>query len=312
MGNNSSVPSALPTPTHTSTHSSHTFSSPHRSISVSPLKPSTFVSITKASSKSSSHGPSLTRTDEYCTWDWEKETSSCSLLTFTADVPNPFTIPTPTGGYETSEASFSFPHYTCTDLICIDSVASDYGYSLCLATSPTDFWPPAETWSWSEASTTDEWETITPTCDPVFDWENCPGPTPKYSDSLSEVWPTLTWDWPTETSSDCDTTESSVKSSTSAENCEFDVDCWTSVHYTIQKSRHTPSATITKHSYSYRSTSTKRTSTSTTSDCDFWDEDCTPAPTGEPTTWEWNPDPWTGHTVSTKVPSPRQSAEAKK
>ncbi|KAI1427754.1 hypothetical protein F5Y12DRAFT_792065 [Xylaria sp. FL1777] len=301
MGNTNSTPSALTAHTHLSTHTStYSFSVPietHHSFSVSPFEHSTLISITKASSQGFPHGPSATHTEEYCSWDWERDTSSCTLYTFTVDTPTPFTFPTPTGRYGTSEASFSFPHYTCTDFLCIDSVASDYGFSLCLATTITDFGPPVETLSWPEESTTYELPTATLTCDPVLDWKDCPGPTIEPSD-------TFTVEWPTETS-DYDGTGFSTTSSLSAENCEYGVDCWTHVHPTIRESRPTPSATTTTHSYSYRSTSistsTRRTTTSTTTDCDFWSDDCTLSALGEHTTWEWDPDPWSGHTVSTTI-----------
>ncbi|KAI1757519.1 hypothetical protein F4782DRAFT_478892 [Xylaria castorea] len=294
MGNIPSTPGALPT--HTSSHTTSALSEPHRSFTVSPFAYSTFVSVTKASSKSSSYGPSPTRTGEYCTWDWEEGTSSCSSWTLTVDIPTPFTVPLPTGGYETSEVSLSFPYYTCTDFLCIDSVVSKYGYSLCLPTPTTPFGLPTETYPWPEESSTLVWPTITPTCDPVLDWEYCPGPTSEPSDSLTDTWPTdewptTSWDtdlWPTETSSDCDTP----------------------IVFTIPEGPPTAS-TVTKHSYSYRSGSTRRTTTSTTSDCDFWVDDCTPVATAKHTTWEWDPDPWSDHTVSTTVSFPRQTAEVK-
>ncbi|KAI0860917.1 hypothetical protein F4860DRAFT_181448 [Xylaria cubensis] len=280
MGNLPSTPSALPT--HTSAHSTSALREPHHSFSVSPFAYSTFVSITKASSKSSSYGPSSTRTGEYCTWDWGRDTSSCSSWTFTVH-PTPFTVPIPTGGYETtSDVSEYFPYYTCTDFLCIDSVVSEYGFSLCLPTSTTPFGLPTETWPWPDETSTDVWLTSTPTCDPELDWEYCPGPTSEPSSSL-------TYGWPTETSSDCDTP----------------------IVFTIPEGPSTTSATVTKHSYSYHGGSTRRTTTSTTSDCDFWDDDCTPVATGKQTTWEWGSDPWSGHTVSTTVSFPRQTAEAK-
>ncbi|KAI0412052.1 hypothetical protein F5X98DRAFT_380132 [Xylaria grammica] len=306
MGNNSSAPVALPAPTHTFTPSFFTISEPHRSLSVSPLEPNTLVSVTKTSS----HGVSSTQTEEHCFWDWDKETTTC-FPTITADVPTPLT---PTGGYETSEASFTFPiySYTCTDLYCVESVASKYGYSLCLPTSTTKLWPPAETWSSYDASTTDKSETTSTTCGP-FNWDDCPVPTPDPS-SPTDDWPTITWDWPPETTSDCDTTDTSTTSSSSTEDCGFDIDCWTSIHYnTVKRSRLSSSTTSSKHSYSYRSTSTstKSTRTSTISECDFWDEDCTPSATPELTTWGWSTRPWSGRPVSTKVPLPHQSTEAK-
>ncbi|KAI8954676.1 hypothetical protein F4801DRAFT_532606 [Xylaria longipes] len=291
MGNISSTPGALPT--HTSAHSASTLSEPHRSFSVSPFEYNTFVSITKASSKSPSHGPSPTSTGKHCTWDFEADTSSCSSWTSTVDTLTPFTVPTPTGGYETGETSLPFPYFTCTDFLCIDSVVSKYGYSLCFPTPAT---LPTETWPWPNEPSTDGWPTITPTCDPVLDWEFCPGPTSEPLESLTDTWPTdewptASWDtdlWPTETSSDCDT----------------------SVIFTIPEGPPTASATITKHSYSYRSGSTRRASTSSTSDCDFWDDDCSPVASVKGTTW-WDPDPWSDHTVSTTISSPRHTAEAK-
>ncbi|KAI1350444.1 hypothetical protein F5Y01DRAFT_315835 [Xylaria sp. FL0043] len=310
MGNNNSTPSALPPTTHlstyTSTHSSSLSTEAHHSFSVSPFEHSTLVSITKASSTSSSHVSSSIRTTEYCTWDWELETTSCTLRTITAPTPTPFTLPTPTGQYGTSEASFSFHHYTCTDLLCIDSVASQYGFSLCAATTFTNFGPPAETSTWPKSSTTHKLLTTAPTCDPELDWD-CPGPT---------VMPTLTLTLhhSTETSSDYDETRSPTISSTSTEDCEYGVGCFTPLHHTSTESHHATTTTTTsstKHSYSYHSTSTKRTTTSTTSECDFLWDDCTPALPTEPTTWEWDPDPWSGHTVSTTIsPVPRESVDA--
>ncbi|KAI0554874.1 hypothetical protein F4679DRAFT_240600 [Xylaria curta] len=294
MGNIPSTQSALPT--HTPAHSTSTLSEPHRSLPVSPFAYSTFVSVTKASSKGSPYGPSSTRTGEYCTWDWGRDTSSCSSWTFTVDIPTPFTVPVPTGRYETSDISDYFPYYTCTDFLCIDSVVSKYGYSLCLPTSTTPFGLPTETWPWPEETSTYAWPTITPTCDPELDWEYCPDPTSESSGSLTDTWPTDEWPtsswetylWPTETSSDCDP-----------------------IVFTIPEGPPTASATMSKHSYSYHSGSTRRTTTSTTSDCDFWDDDCTPVATAKHTTWEWGSDPWSGHTVSTTVSFPRQTAEAK-
>ncbi|KAI1162770.1 hypothetical protein F5B18DRAFT_652384 [Nemania serpens] len=289
--------------THTSTPCTSTFSETRRHFSVSPFTYSTFVSITKTSTKSSSHTSSPTRTGEYCSWDWENETPSCTTWTSTVDIPTPFTVPTPTGAYPTSEVSPLFPQYTCTDLLCIDSVVSEYGYALCLATSTTDFEFPTETWSWPVESTTDELPGVTPTCDPLFDWDDCPGPTVEPTGTWitdewpTESWPTPTWDtdlWPTETSSDCD---SSVASSLTIKP---------SVHFTIAESRPTPYATISKYSYSYH---TARTSKSSTSDCDFWDDDCISDGTGEYTTWVWSSDPWHDHTVSTTIDFPRQTAE---
>ncbi|KAI1738253.1 hypothetical protein F4680DRAFT_467472 [Xylaria scruposa] len=295
MGNIPSTPSALPT--HTPAHSTSTLSEPHRSFSVSPFAYSTFVSVTKTSSKGSPYGPSSTRTGEYCTWDWGRDTSSCSSWTFTVDTPTPFTVPIPTGGYETSEISDYFPYYTCTDFLCIDSVVSKYGYSLCLPTSTTPFELPTETWPWPEETSTYAWPTITATCDPELDWQYCQGSGSELSGSPTDTWPTDEWPtssgdtyaWPTETSSDCDTP----------------------IVFTIPEGPPTASATVTKHSYSYHSGSTRRTTTSATSDCDFWDDDCTPAATAKYTTWEWGSDPWSGHTVSTTVSFPRQTAEAK-
>ncbi|KAI0487175.1 hypothetical protein F4859DRAFT_510958 [Xylaria cf. heliscus] len=324
MGITSSSPSALPT--HTSTHSTSALSVPHRSFSVSPFEYSSFISVTKTSSKSYSYGPSPTRTGEYCTWDFEEDTSSCSSWTLTVDIPTPFTVPTPTGGYETPEASLSFPFYSCTDFLCIDSVVSEYGYSLCLST-PTPFGVPTETWSWPEDTSTYAWPTTTSTCDLLLDcqgtgfppWESVTDTWSWPEDSSTYAWPTITstcdpepdcegtgypntetwptdewptpsWDtelWPTETSSDCDTP----------------------IIFTVPESLPTTSTTNTKHSYSYRSGSTRRTRTSTTSDCDFWDDDCTPVATAKHTTWDWDPDPRSDHTT---ISHPLQTAEAKK
>ncbi|KAI3318924.1 hypothetical protein HD806DRAFT_510402 [Xylariaceae sp. AK1471] len=287
MGNASSVASALST--HTLTYSTPLLSETRRSFSVTPFEHSTFVSVTKSSSKSSSYGPSPTRTGEHCTWDYESDSLSCSFWSWSVDVPTAFSVPAPTGGYETSEASYSFTQaeYTCTDFICINSVASSYGYSLCVPTSEFGF--PTETYTWPDNSyTTEDWPVTTPTCDPVFDWEECPWTSLESSilDSFTAVWPTETWDtdiWPTETTPDCDTIASTAVSGPNTVDCGFDIDCWTSLDFTIPESWPTPFATITKHSYSYHTTSIRRTSTSITSDCDFWDDDCTPAATSEPT-----------------------------
>ncbi|KAI0870057.1 hypothetical protein GGS24DRAFT_476628 [Hypoxylon argillaceum] len=310
MGNSSST-SVLRT--HASTPCTSTFSETRHPLSVSPFKLSTFVSITKTSSKTSSSTPSAARTEEYCSWDWESDTFSCSSWTLTFHVPTPFTVPTPTltpsltGGYETSETSPSFPDYTCTDLLCINSVLSEYEFSMCPITATTDYGFPTETWSWPESSTSDASPASHTSCD-LFRSEDCS----RYTIEPTTTEPTdgaPTIIWPTETSSDCD---SEVTSSTSTDYCGDGSDCWTSIAFTIPESEPTPYGAITKHSYSYRRSSTRRTSTSTTSDCDFWDFDCTPAATGEVTTQGPNPDPGRHHTTSTPHPLPRQSAEAKK
>ncbi|KAI1130619.1 hypothetical protein F5Y10DRAFT_289032 [Nemania abortiva] len=351
MGNIPSTTSALPT--HTTTPCTSTASESSRHFSVSPfMHSSTFVSITKASSKTSSYTSAPTiRTEEYCTWDWEGETFSCSSWALTLDTPTPLTIQTPTitlnpfstfgpssltfetptitltpatitptGGYETSEASFStslaFPYYSCTDLLCIESVLSEYGFDLCEATSTTDYGLPTVTWPWAESSTTDESPSTTTSCD-LFDWEDCPETTAE----PTETWPTIIWPTPTpeteqsptETSSDCD---SLVTASTSTDYCEDDIECYTSIDFTVPEAPPTPYATITRlspsPSYSYRRSSTRRTSTSTTSECDFWDEDCIPDATGEFTTLAATPDPGRHHTASTTRPVPRQSDEVPK
>ncbi|KAJ8129568.1 hypothetical protein O1611_g4057 [Lasiodiplodia mahajangana] len=206
---------------------------------------STFVSITRTSSKTSSHTSSETvRTEEYCTWDWDSDTFSCSSWALTVDTPTPYTITTPTGGYETSEAtptsSLAFPDYTCTDLLCIVSVVSEYGFALCEATSTTDYGSPTVTWPWAESSTTAEPSTTSTSCD-LFDFEDCssfttepmPIPTPFWP---TDEWPTIIWPTPTtdtelspaETSSDC---EAEATASTSAGYC--DDDCYTSIDFTI-------------------------------------------------------------------------------
>ncbi|KAI1292971.1 hypothetical protein F5Y03DRAFT_388107 [Xylaria venustula] len=324
MGNSNSTPSALPTPTHLSnSYTSSLSAQTSHSFTVSPLEPSSFVSTIKTSSKIFPHGPGSTGPREYCTWDWELDTISCTFWTITVPTPTPRPLPTPTGRYGTSEVNFSFPSFTCTDLLCIDSVASKYGFSLCLATSlTTNFGRPTPTISWPDESTTYESPTPTLTCDPVLDWKNCPSPTLEVTDSITDEWPTVVWptqssDYPTETSSDYDVTETSTTSSPSTEDCEYGFDCFTSTQYTVEDSRQTPSATTsTKHSYSYRSATTKRSTTSTTSttsECDFWWDDCTPDVPLEPTTWEWGPDPWSDHTVSTTItPGPHKTASEKK
>ncbi|KAI0965865.1 hypothetical protein F4678DRAFT_484701 [Xylaria arbuscula] len=323
MGNNHSTPSALPTPTHLSTsHTSSLSVQTRHSFTVSPFEPSSFVSISKTSSEP--HGPASTGPREYCTWDWELDTISCTFGAYTVPTPTPHPLPTPTGRYGTSEVSFSFPSFTCTDLLCIDSVASKYGFSLCLATSlTTNFGRPTPTLSWPEESTTDDSPTTTLTCDPVLDWKDCPGPTlgitDSITDSITDEWPTVVWptqssDYSTETSSDYDSTDTSTPSSFSTEDCEYGFDCFTSTQYTIEESRQTPPATTTtKYSYSYDGATTKRSTTSTTSECDFWWDDCTPDVPLEPTTWEWGPDPWSDHTVSTTItPRPHKTASGKK
>ncbi|KAI1183659.1 hypothetical protein F5B17DRAFT_117227 [Nemania serpens] len=296
MGNVPSSSSVLPT--HTSTPCTSSLSETRRTFSVSPFTYSTFVSITKTPTKSSSHTSSSTGTGEYCTWDWENETPSCTSMTSTVDNPTPFTTLTPTGAYQTSEVSPLFPEYTCTDLLCIDSVVSEYGFALCLATSTTDFELPTVTWPWPVETTTNDFPGATLSCDPLFDWEDCPSPAVEPTDTwITDEWPTPTWDtdlWPTETSSDCDST---VASSLTIKP---------TVHFTISESRPTPYATTSKHTYSYH---TARTSTSSTSDCGFWDDDCISGGTDEYTTWTWNSDPWRDHTVSTTIEFPRQSAE---
>ncbi|KAK5630171.1 hypothetical protein RRF57_005886 [Xylaria bambusicola] len=337
MGNSNSTPSVPSATTHlsipASAHSSPESIEPHRTFSVSPFEHSTFISVTKLSSKSYSHGSQSTRTGEYCTWDWKKESSSCTVWTFTVDAPTPFTFPTPTGGYETSEvsfSSFSSSQYTCTDFLCIDSVASQFGFSLCLETAT----PTIRTLSWPQEFTTDDWPTVAPTCDPELDW-NCPSSTSEILDSTTftdewpTIWPTieppptLTLELPTETSSDYEETSSPTTLSTTTTSCEYANDCLPPIHHTTI--RETSSlTTTTKHSYSYPSTSThtssKRTTALITSECDslfddctstgtrrtttsecLWFEDCTPTVTAEPTTWAWDPVPWSGYTISTTI-----------
>ena len=341
MGNSNSTPNAPSAPTHlatfTSSHSLLESIETHHTFSVSPFDHSTFVSVTKAYTTSSPYKSTPTRTGEYCSWDWKEETSYCTTWSFTVDVPTPFTFPTPapTGGYETSEVSFSSFGYTCTDLLCIDSVASKYGFSLCLATAT----PTTKTLSWPQEFTTNDWPTIAPTCDPELDWW-CVSPTSEFS-TLTDDWPTgvlptLTLEWPTAraTSSDYEETETPSTSSTTTESCEYANDCLTPVRRTSSRTTST-----SKHSYSYRSTtsstSARHATTSTTSECDFWFEDCTPgvpidpttsttsecypwfedctpAATIEPTIWD-SPDSWSGHTSSTTIkPRPHWSAETKK
>ncbi|KAI1112522.1 hypothetical protein F5Y14DRAFT_265596 [Nemania sp. NC0429] len=302
MGNVSSSSSDLATPTSTTSCTS-TLSETRRHFSVSPFTYSTFVSITRTSStKTSSHTSASTRTGEYCTWDWDDESTACTSWTFTVDIPTPFTVPTPTGAYGTTEVSPLFPQYTCTDLLCINSVASEYGYALCFDTSTTDFATPTETWPWPpEDTTTYESPESTLTCDPLFDWD-CPSSSvePTYT-WLTGSWPTPTWDtdlWPTETSSDRDSLSGSS------------LTIEPSVDFTVPESRPTPYATISKHTYSYHTARTSKSSTkSSTSDCGFWDDDCVSDDTGDYSTLVWSSDPWRGHTVSTTIDLPRQSAE---
>ncbi|KAJ2988601.1 hypothetical protein NUW58_g3888 [Xylaria curta] len=226
MGNISSTPGALAT--HTPTPGTHALSETRPSFSIPPFEPSTFV--TKTASHSSRGGLSPTRTGEYCSWDWERDTTSCSSWVYTVDVPTPFTLPTPPGGYGTSESSLGFPYYTCTDFLCIDSVVSKYGFSLCFPTATPPFGLPTETETWrsTEDSTPYAVPTTTSACDPVFDWENCPGPTsePLYSIPDTWTWPT---DEPPETSSDCDSSVAPAPT----EDCDFGVECYTSVRFTI-------------------------------------------------------------------------------
>ncbi|KAI0102508.1 hypothetical protein GGR51DRAFT_573984 [Nemania sp. FL0031] len=326
MGNIPSTASIEPAHTHTSTPCTETYSETSRHFSVSPFKySSTFVSITRTSPKTSSHTSSSTiRTEEYCTWDADSETFSCSSWTLTVDTPTPFTLATPTGGYETSEASttssLEFPDYTCTDLLCIVSVVSDYGFALCEATSTTDYESPTVTWPWAHSSTTDESSATSASCD-LFDWEDCSSTAPEPTLTLTpflptDEWPTIIWPTttetelsPAETSSDCDSEETA---STSTDYCDI-FDCFTSIDFTVPpEGPPTPYATITKSAYSYRGSSTRRTSTSTTSECDFWDLDCTSDGAGEFTTLAQNPDQGRHHTASTTLHIPRQSDGAAK
>lgn len=292
MGNAHSTTSALATPS--ANHSTSAFSAARKSFSVTPFEPSTLVSITRSSSSHSSRGSSITRTGEHCTWDWERETSSCSSWVFTVDVSTPLTTPTPTGGYETSTTSFSFPYYTCTDFFCINSVVSDYGYALCLATTSSDLPLPTRTHSRLSPTetTTERWPTITPTCDPLVDWEDCPTPTSEaFSNSPTDARPTET------SSSDYDTSTTSSSRT---------------VDFTIPEGLSTRSSTTSKESYTYTSSSTRRARTSTISACDFFDDDCIPTVTGRYSSHDWDPTPRLGHTAATTLHIPRQSEDAEK
>lgn len=306
MGNAHSRTSALATPS--LNHSTSASSADRKSFSVTPFEPSTLVSITRAPSSShSSRGSSVTRTEEHCTWDWEEETSSCSSWVLTVDgVSTPSTTPTLTGGYETSTTSFSFPYYTCTDFLCINSVVSDYGYALCLATTTSsDLAFPTTTHSWLSPTetTTERWPTITPTCDPLIDWEDCPTSSSEtFSDLSTVAWPTSTRAtdlWPTETSSDCDTSATSSSRT---------------VDFTIPEGLSTRSSTTSKESYTYTSSSssTRRTRTPTASACDFLFDDCITTVTGRYSSQEWDPTPRLGRTAATTAHIPRHSNDARK
>ncbi|GAP90689.1 hypothetical protein SAMD00023353_5200110 [Rosellinia necatrix] len=304
MGNASSTSSALHT--HTTNHTTLSPTENHRSLSITPFDASTLVSITRTYSRSSSHGPSI-QTDEFCSWDWEVLTSTCTTSTFTVDVPTPVSTPTRTRAYETSEASYSFPFYTCTDFLCIDSVVSDYGYSLCIPTSTSSYESLTETWRLTEKYSTDVWVTVTPTCDPVFGWKYCSSLTSESTGVITDAWPTDSWSTddepptgrptttrisPADTSPNCD-------SSTASDSSTDDfTEPWTSRSVT------------TKHSYSYHGSSTRQASTSTTSECDFWDDDCTPTVTGRYTSQKWEPTTWSRDPIVTTVRHPRQSAGA--
>ncbi|KAI8627114.1 hypothetical protein F5Y19DRAFT_443230 [Xylariaceae sp. FL1651] len=193
MGNNVSLQSAIATSI--SAHSTSVSSETRRSFTVTPIEHSTFISLTKASPTSSTYESFTTHTGEYC--NWEEGTSSCSHWTWTVTVPTPPSVPGPTGGYQTSEVSYSFSRadYTCSDFVCISSVASDYGYALCLPTATTSESSTTKT----KSHTIDDEPTATSACNPL--WEDCPRSSSKTS---SDTEPRFTpWPWPT-TSSDID------------------------------------------------------------------------------------------------------------
>jgi len=332
MGNSSSVPSEqlAEWPTHPHHHPPPIHTETRRSITVTPFEPPTFTSVTspfpQTSSKDES-SPVPTRTIAHCTWDWEGDTSSCTSWTQTPDIYTLSTPPNPTGAYETSaETSYTFTQaaYTCTDFVCIGSVASSYGYSLCLPTLTTTSKHlslpivtlpfPSESESESTSKTTSrDYLTQTVTCDTEFDWDDCT----ITSFGTSDSWPTETTTSTSTSTSDCDTTSTSssksskTKSSTESEDCMFGDECYTSFQLTIPETLPTRSATTTtKSSLTYETGSARRTSkTTTTSECDFWDRDCIPTPTRRHSTWDWD-DPWSGHTVRTTIHGSRQTPEA--
>ncbi|KAI0148546.1 hypothetical protein GGR57DRAFT_515250 [Xylariaceae sp. FL1272] len=332
MGNNTSVQTV--SFSHSWKHPSQVHSETHRPFTVTPFEHSTFLSVTKPSAQTSQPLKS-TRTAQYCKWDvdsdfsictsWEVTTSSPSrpieqtpTSTYTLDIDT-FTdswitdepVPTPTGGYETSDASYTFgqAQFTCTDFLCIGSVASEYGYSLCLPTATDEL--PTMTWSWPEASSTSHhWQACTSCCDfELEDW--CyPARTSRTSayDS-TDVWPTL-WPpgtpgpWATETS-DCDSTPAST-------SCDdWDVECWPTGGFTMPE---TPTPFPTKHSYLYTSSaSIRRSRSSSSEDCNIpcacerlWADGCIPPATVDPITWTFEPVPWSepSPTSTTKVHQP--------
>ncbi|KAI2631209.1 hypothetical protein GGS21DRAFT_544592 [Xylaria nigripes] len=322
MGNITSIASVKPTHTFNHIHSYSTplFSETSRTFSVSTFEPSTFVSITKGPTRSFSSESPLTRTGEYCSWNWESDTSSCSSWTYTIDATTSFTTSTPPGGYETSAVSFTFPDYTCTNFACINSVASFYGFSLCMATPTTSSgFPTIVTPSRTEETYTSNTQpTFSLTCDPILDWRNCPGTISETWYTSTESWPTISWStttsettsWPTQTTPDCEETETAASTSSVTPACGFETDCQHTLDSAIPASLVTSILTPTKNTYSYHSgDDTRPSSTSTLSDCDFWDEDCMPAAAAGPTNWD--PDSWSTHTITMTVPFPLHSDEAK-
>jgi hypothetical protein len=337
MGIAPSASSALHAHVNTSAIHIPTSSVAHIPFSVSPFKFSSFVSFTKDPSTIYHHTPVPTNTAEHCIWDWEQGATTCSSWTPTNIGPTSYSLPT--GGYETTETSSSYPYYyTCTDFLCVDSVVSLYGFSLCPATSTTTpFGHATLPWTWTEQPTATIASETSSSCHPLLDWSSCPPSTTYTADpwltdefptssSTSSIfsWQTLTsdvysfptttstthrWDtstrktysWPTTTWTihSWPTKTSTSKLSSSTSDC--DSSTTSSIDYTIPDTEPTGygTTTSTKHTYSYRRSSTRRTSTSTTSDCDFWDLDCFTTDSGELTTLAEDPDSWRPHRTPT-------------
>jgi hypothetical protein len=328
MGNSSSVPSEqlAEWPTHPHHHPPPIHTETQRSITVTPFEPAASTSVASLLSQTSSNdenSPVPTRTIAHCTWGWEGDASSCTSWTQTPDIYTLSTASNPTGAYETpAETSYTFTQvaYTCTDFVCIGSVASSYGYSLCLPTPTTkskhlslpiltlSFPSESEFWSTPKTASQNYITQTVNTCDAEFGWDDCTTTSFGVSGPLSTETTTST--------SDCDTTStlsksSKSKTSTETDDCVFGDECYTSLQLTIPESLPTSSTTTTKSSFTYETGSARRTSktTTTTSECDFWDRDCIPTPTRRHSTWDWD-DPWSGHTVRTTIHGSRQTPDA--
>ncbi|KAI0397604.1 hypothetical protein F5Y17DRAFT_415113 [Xylariaceae sp. FL0594] len=302
MGNTSSTASAVADLAEWHTHPHHhpppipPPSDTDRGFTVTPFEPPiTVTAITPIipftpSALSDEGSAILTRSVAHCTWDWGNDLiSSCTSWTETPDI---YTLSTP-APYETSSSSsssssssakktnsYSFTQaaYTCTDFVCVGSVASSYGYSLCLPTLSSSSSTKHSSLQFGPIPTVS-----------ISDPE-----TPTTTRSMGYATETLTCDPGDE---DCTVTFTSFGKKTSSSSSSCDTTTTASFKLSV------PEATPPKTTESTRRTTTPSSSSSAAkSECDLLDDDdCVPpTPTGRHSSWDWD-DPWSVHTARTTI-----------